>query len=903
MTVLFERESELRRIARAIQEPGAARELLLVEGPAGIGKSSLLREARRLAADEGLLVLAGRGHERERPLPFGVARQLFEPHVRETELEGAAALARPALDAGTSASGATGDPFALLHGLYWLTVELSDERPLLIVVDDAHWSDGLTLRFVEYLHHRQDELPVVLLVAARPEESEPTLDALRADPNADILELSPLGLAAVERLVLTRRPDAAPQVASALHRTTGGNPFYLGALLEEERELDPEGIGELAPEKVRRFVLARLSRLGDRAVALAEAVAVLGAPPVRHAAALAGLEVEAAETLADRLAQARLLAAGRPLEFVHPIVRSAVHGSIPAGRLSGDHRRAARLLAEDRAPVAEVAAHLMQVEPAGDAWTAEQLRLAAADATGRGAPETAAVLLRRALAEPPPASGRTGILQPLAWALLRRDERDDAIAAAREALELARSVKERVDAAIVLREVLTNAGRPNEVAAALQPTLERLAAEDPGAALQVELTALAASMLHVDTAVAAEPRVREIAAMDLDHPHAIALTALGLSFYGATPAAALRERAADGAARWGSLPPGDQLRFVNQMLPALVSLELYDVAREMCDPAIARARRIGSLPQASAWLSFRAYANYMQGAVPDADADAREALEAMQRTGQPLFSPFARGFVRASQLERGVIPEIDDVAPVVSILQPLDAWAARRAQAAAGHLAVAAEGLVRISEEMMALAWRSPSFVPCRSDAALLFMRLGDAGRARTLVAEELELARAFGGHRPLGIALRAAGLIEADLDLLREAVSVLEHSGARLEHARALVTLGSALRRHGLRREARDVLTDGWDRARACGGTALAGHAREELHAAGARPRRDAMHGRDALTASELRVARMAADGLSNPEIAQALFVTRRTVETHLGSAYRKLAITSRSELAGTLG
>jgi DNA-binding CsgD family transcriptional regulator len=149
---------------------------------------------------------------------------------------------------------------------------------------------------------------------------------------------------------------------------------------------------------------------------------------------------------------------------------------------------------------------------------------------------------------------------------------------------------------------------------------------------------------------------------------------------------------------------------------------------------------------------------------------------------------------------------------------------------------------------------------------------------------------------------LRARGLVTGETERLREAVALLESTPARLEHARALVDLGAALRRGNQRSAARGELARGQELAFRCGARALVDRAHAELHAAGARPRTVALHGVDALTASERRVAELAADGLSNREVAQALFVTTKTVETHLGHAYRKLAVTGRDDLAGAL-
>jgi DNA-binding NarL/FixJ family response regulator len=172
-------------------------------------------------------------------------------------------------------------------------------------------------------------------------------------------------------------------------------------------------------------------------------------------------------------------------------------------------------------------------------------------------------------------------------------------------------------------------------------------------------------------------------------------------------------------------------------------------------------------------------------------------------------------------------------------------------------------------------------------------------------VAEELELARTWGAPRALGAALRAAGLVEGGeqgLALLEEAVEVLTSSPAKLEHAKARTELGAALRRANRRSEAREQLRRAVELATICGATPLAARAETELRATGARSRRIALSGLESLTPSERRVAQMAAEGPTNREIAQALFVTPKTVELHLSSVYRKLGISSRSQLPAEL-
>jgi DNA-binding CsgD family transcriptional regulator len=212
----------------------------------------------------------------------------------------------------------------------------------------------------------------------------------------------------------------------------------------------------------------------------------------------------------------------------------------------------------------------------------------------------------------------------------------------------------------------------------------------------------------------------------------------------------------------------------------------------------------------------------------------------------------------------------------------------------------------RVAAEMEALDAFNPSLVPWRSDAALALRLLGRVTEAEELARDEVELARRWGAGRTLGVSLRALGLVKGGSEgelLLREAVEVLEQAPARLEYARTLVDLGAALRRANRRSEGRDFLLRGRELAHRAGAAPLVRQAHDELAAMGARPRKLFQTGIDALTASERRVARMAAEGMSNKEIAQALFVTVKAVEVHLSHTYRKLEISSRRDLHEALG
>ena len=229
-----------------------------------------------------------------------------------------------------------------------------------------------------------------------------------------------------------------------------------------------------------------------------------------------------------------------------------------------------------------------------------------------------------------------------------------------------------------------------------------------------------------------------------------------------------------------------------------------------------------------------------------------------------------------------------------------------RLRVAQGRLREGLADLLVCGERYESIANRSPALWAWRSEAALALAALDDQDGATELAAEELRLARELDAPRAVGVALRAAGIVAGDADglhLLEEAVAVLAQSGAVLERARTLIDYGSALRRTRRPTEARLPLREGLELAARCGAEVLAERARNELAATGAHPRRDRLSGPEALTPSERRVARIAAEGRSNPEIAQELFLTRRTVEAHLTSAYQKLGISSRDELAAALG
>jgi hypothetical protein len=385
---------------------------------AGLGKTALLREATARGGASRLRVLVARGSELERDMSFGVARQLLEGELaslgnpeRTTALTGAARLAISAVGPVGEHSGA--DPTGVIHGLYWLAMNLADRDPMVLVLDDAHCADEQSLRWLVYLAARIAAAPLLALVAARPSEpgAEGSLVAtLAAENTVTLISLGPLDEAAVGELVRAQfgvSPDA--EFVRGCPSATGGNPFFVRELL---RAAAQDGVrpvaaqASLAPQlrtrEVERSILVRLARLGEPARRLAEALSVLASDAeVRHAATLCDMSLDDALVVADVLTAAEILRASRPLEFIHPIVRAAVYEQLPAGERSRAHRRAAQTLALEGVPPEQVALHALACEPGADSQLVSRLRDAASGALASGAPDAAARYLRRALDEPP----------------------------------------------------------------------------------------------------------------------------------------------------------------------------------------------------------------------------------------------------------------------------------------------------------------------------------------------------------------------------------------------------------------------------------------------------------------------------------------------------------------------
>jgi DNA-binding CsgD family transcriptional regulator len=854
-------------------------------------------------------------------------RQLFEavvadPALRDRALAGAAAPARAVFEAADpSAEGGPGADFAALHGLFWLCVNLSAETPLTLAVDDLHWIDRPSLRFIAYLTQRLEGLPILVASTLRSGEpgSDPALLAeIVHDPGTAAIHPQPLTEAAVADLVRERLGADADEVfCTACHRATVGNPLLvrqlLTALASDGVTPDAEHAGvvrEIGQGAVSRSLLVRLERLGREATEVARAVAVLGESAELPAiAALAGIDEQQVAEAAAALARAEILRPGRPPGFVHPLVRDAIYHELPLPQRELRHTRAARILDELAAPAEQVAAHLLAVPGRGDQWAAGVLRAAARDASTKGAVDSAVAYLQRALAEPAPAERRGGLLIELGMAewLTHGPAAAEHLQAGYGELT---DPLERAYAAEFLGRALLFTTDPEAGVELAQRALDEL--PDGHDDLHDRLRAFI--LIAVYFGVIDPPKL--VALRGLEPPPAdapvgrkmLASVAALVNVYQGTDAeqcAALARAALAGA----DLIDADNGLLSTSAICALVLTDHHDEALAAWEATQADGYRRGSLFAISSIHLWRGFTMLWHGDLREAASLLQAASSSFSLFGYgPHADVYTSAFTAWMELERGNLDAARTALMKGSDFgghaDGLRFWLDTRI-----HLLVAEGRYEEAIEAAGEMAARFPhtSRPPASRWRPLLAEALAGLGRreeALMAAREDLELARLSRVPTGLGRALRVLGEIEREDGFahLWEAVDVLAAGGSRLEYAKALIALGRQLRRTGLPEEARDHLTEALEMAEILGAEGLAASVREDLIEIGVEPSFEAPSGVRSLTQTERRVAALAAEGRSGREIAEALFVTPNAIDLQLGDVYRKLGISSREELAPAL-
>ena len=798
----------------------------------------------------------------------------------------------------------------------------------MLVVDDVHWADAPSLRFLLFLARRLEGVPVLLVLGVRtgePGADSPPLAQLATTPLTDVVRPASLSEGAVGRLIGDGLGPADPAFVAACRaghgrhaRSSSASWWTRWPPTASRRSPDPRGAcSSSGPQTVAHATLMRLARLPGGRAAGDQGRGGPRAPPRASdlVARLAGLGDDQALAAVDALVAAHVLRPGHPLDFVHPIVRAAVYAQLPPGERSAAHARAADLLERmpARSPDA-VATHVRLTLPAARPETVDRLREAARRALRRGAPEAAAGYLQRALDEGGEPRLRIELLQELARAetILRAPS---AVEHLQEALALAADPGTRGRILADLAEIFFLAGQWRPAMDAIDSALarsttatsrSRCACARCGPArppIDPQLTA------RLDAAL---PELLELAERGGDAARSLNLTLAGRASVRGDdigPVAALAARGLDGGRFIADDGLGERrgaaghVRADLRRPPRRGRRRLRRPAARRAGPRIGRRVRVRRrAPRARAHpprRPRRRRGGPPRGArrAPGARADVRAARS---RCGTPTDAILER-------------PSLADVAALAEGLQlppgidatVTGAWLLDlrgRLRLASRDVPGAVADLRSAGRTLTALGHRNPTYIRVALRTSPWRWRATRPRRRSRSPATSWPTPGASGSRA--GSAWRCGpwGCSRATGTRSAEAVAVLEPSPARLEHARALVELGGALRRGNQRAAARDALrpVSTWPPAAAPTGWRSARD--EELAAAGARASRQAVTGAASLTPSERRVAAMAASGMSSPEIAQALFVTVNTIETHLRHVYAKLGIHRRGQVAEAL-
>jgi DNA-binding CsgD family transcriptional regulator len=934
---LLERERELAEIDALLAQTADGRGgVVIVDGPPGIGKTRLLEAARECSQLHSVGLRSARGGVMESEYPYGLARRLVGPLVRQrvelgeplTTVAGAAAPlfgsaeGRLSTDHGELA-------VALSAALCDIVLTAAATEPLLVTVDDVHWGDVESVRFLSALATRAPDAPVLLMAAIRlpqPRANNATLAGLVAHGGACHLTPAPLSNAAVERLLADQLGmDPTPDFVSACALATNGNPFLCTELARTLSgggmtaiDAHVERLSGLVPTAVARAVLARIALLPDESRRASAGLAVLGGRASWSLlAALTELEHDALSQSLDDLAAAAVVTRTSMPEFLHPMIRAAVYEDLPVSQRDRDHHRAAELLTcTGTADENEIAAHLLIARPRGERWVAELLGRSATRALRHGAADTAVAYLSRALEEAPDGDLVVELLGHLGDAESRRGNPHLAANALRAAMEQTRDPLRRGALAIPLGLALTRSGHADEATEILGLSVAALPhhALELGCSIETELEVIAHLSGQAGRQVRGRSR-RFLAPAGTGEPSD---SGQRLALAGRADEEMNRGRADQAAAlALLALQDGELMRATGSGVVLFFSTAIVllycdhlDAAEQVYREAARHGSEHGHRSAVASAQGFLAGVHHRRGELRHAERAGRQALETANGTSDVLRTTFAGAFLLDALVELGELGRATRLLSELGAQEQLhDALITNILQHARGRLRSAAGEHRRALADHLecgrrAAEWdmQTPAVANWRSLAAEAYAILGDHEAALDHAAAGTESARAFGSPRAIGMALRVEGAIAKDTQRLQEAVAVLEQTPARLDHAHALVTLGCAQRRAGQRVLARATLGKGLRLARICGATPLARTADGELRILGSRTRRVTRSGRDVLTASEERVAALAASGYSNQQIAEALTVSIRTVETHLAHSYQKLAIIRRGQLAAIL-
>ncbi|MCV2491791.1 AAA family ATPase [Geodermatophilus sp. YIM 151500] len=923
-------------------------EFVALLGEPGIGKTRLLAELGALADARGMLVLSGSASEFERDLPFWVLVDALDEHLRGLapgRLTGLDDDARaelghvlpswPALlvDRGPGRQ----DQRYRTHGAVRRLLEvLAEPVPLVLLLDDLHWADSGSIELLCSLLRRPPAAPVLLGTAYRPRQVPPRLsDGVERADALTRLDLTGLDLEGVRRLL---GPGCDRRVAAALHEVSGGNPFYLRQLAHSRRAVDPDAAVVLAdevPPAVAAALSAELALLDDTTRTVLEGAAVTGDPFVPELAAAAAAVPEVTVTAAlDELLRrdlVRVTDVPRRFRFRHPLVRHAVYHSAPAGWRLGAHERAADALARSSAAPATRARHVLVAARRGDTAAVELLRAAGVAAAQR-APGEAARWFRAALdllPETAHGAAELALETELAGALAATGR----LAEARDALVRgiglvpADAVADRVRLVAECAGLELTLGRHDAAHRRLMAVLAELPPTHTAQAVALLSALTQDSLYRLEYPQAREWAARaDAAATRLGDPVAAASAAAWRAVSCAFDGAVDEARAACAAvAPLVDALTDEQLAHLPDPGVNLASAELfvdrYDPAGRHIERVLLAGRSFGRENHFPA-LFWTGCVRTARGRLPQAAALLDEAAEVARSTGPSTmlgWQLLARSLTATAAGDVDVAlataeESADTMAgPVRSLSSTWAAFAHAAALLLAGEPAAAADLLTAAAggRDLPAL----PS--PLRPRALEVLTRCGlaldrpleasDAAAAADACAGEsgLPTARAVADRAAAAVSLhegdphRAAALALAAARAEGDVGAVVDAAESRVLAARAL----AAANRTGPASEELQRAAATFDR---CGAARRCAAAERELRRLGHRrlhrrtqPGNPGLGGVDALTERELQVARMIVDRRTNAEIAGMLFLSPKTVETHVRNLFTKLGVSSRVEVA----
>ncbi|MFH9431548.1 ATP-binding protein [Streptomyces sp. NPDC017615] len=870
---LWEREAEIATVTEAIEllcaDRTSAGSLLLFRGEAGLGKTALLAEIRRIAERRGCVVWSARAGETLRSVPFHVLRQLLQPALANLTPDEAREylaswydISGPALGIVEPGEGSP-DPSYVCDGLVFAVGRLvSRDWPLVLLVDDAHWADLETLRWLAAFAQRLADLPVLVVVARRPGEahgdSARLLDEIAAAgrPVSNLSALTPQATAGLTRA--TVGPQADDPFCREVWAVTGGNAYDTVELLAKVRDRELRPVEDRAAElrALNRSargggLVSRLGELGLEATQFAWAAAILGTgSPVGLVARLATMDADTAARCAELLCGARILAEVAPdptvplpqdktVEFVHPLIASAVYDSITDAMRTAMHGIAANIVTETGRSAAEAARHLLKVHPEGDESLVEQLREAAREHLAVGAPDAACECLERAMDEPPLPHIRAQVLYELGRARLLSapaltvEHMRDALAT--PGLDSA----QRVDASIRLSQALLHTDQLEEAVRTVETEADR---HGPGPVrMRLQAVQFTWEAIHGETVSPERSRrLAELAATcaGRDNSERALLILRGFDAMTHGENAEQVVELCDRALVNGRLAPGlgwtdDEwgVELLMMLGSAYAHTDRLDRAESLFSEALRAYTRAGwhgghlSLANAYLGLAYR-----RQGKLQDAETVLREALRLAERVGRglPLYWSATCGLVD-TLLARGHVAQAWSVAEQYGFAPPYPSTIVLPdIRSVRGRLLLAVgrteEGVNELEAAEKAAASRgghNPVLAPWAVDLARA-LAPHDPERARALLTDARRQAERFGTDTAIGEALRCAAALESGPSaerLAAKAVAYLEASPCQYEHAAARVE-------HGILARSRAELTRGRDLAQACGADGLVARA-----------------------------------------------------------------------------